>query len=114
LILIVAMALEAVAGMASAGASIIPLVAMGIGAVLFDISVTGDQTLGRRAINLIRPDARGRVNGLFVGLFFLGGAVGSAAAGVAWTIGGWPLICLIGGGFGVAALVVSVLAPGHR
>lgn len=114
LALIIAMVLSAVAGTASAGASIVPLVAMGISAVLLDVSVTGDQTLGRRAINLIRPEARGRVNGLFVGLFFLGGAAGSATAGVAWTSGGWPLICLIGGGFGAAALVVSVLTPGRR
>lgn len=38
----------------------------------------GDQTLARRAINLLRPEARGRVNGLFTGLFFLGAAVDRA------------------------------------
>ena len=88
---------------------LLPLVAMGLAAVVLDIGVTGDQTLGRRAINLLRPEARGRLNGLFVGLFFLGGAVGSAAAGVAWAAGGWPLICLIGAGFGAAALVAGRL-----
>lgn len=110
LILMLAMALAAVAGSTASDTALVPLLALGLGAVLLDIGVTGDQTLGRRAINLIRPEARGRVNGLFVGLFFLGGAVGSAAAGYAWTAGGWPMICLLGGGFGAAALAVSVLS----
>ncbi|WP_026871799.1 hypothetical protein [Inquilinus limosus] len=86
----------------------LPLAAMGLGAIALDIGVTGDQTLGRRAINLLRPEARGRLNGLFVGLFFLGGAVGSAAAGAAWAAGGWPLVCLIGAGFGSAALAAGL------
>src|SRR5690606_11087363 len=45
------------------------LVLMALGALLLDIAITGDQTLGRRAVNLLRPEARGRINGLFVGLF---------------------------------------------
>ncbi|EJO59739.1 hypothetical protein BURMUCF2_3608 [Burkholderia multivorans CF2] len=43
------------------------------GAALLDAGVIVDQTLGRRAINLLNPAARGRLNGLFVGLFFVGG-----------------------------------------
>jgi predicted MFS family arabinose efflux permease len=96
--------LAAWAGAAPPGGMLPPLIALGLAAVLLDIGVTGDQTLGRRAINLLRPEARGRLNGLFVGLFFLGGAAGSATAGAAWAIGGWPLICLIGAGIGLAAL----------
>ncbi|MGF6232070.1 putative MFS family arabinose efflux permease [Inquilinus ginsengisoli] len=102
-------ALAAWAGAAPSGGRLLPLVPMGLAAVVLDIGVTGDQTLGRRAINLLRPEARGRLNGLFVGLFFLGGAVGSAAAGLAWAAGGWPLICLIGAAFGAAALVAGRL-----
>ncbi|MGL4963577.1 MAG: MFS transporter [Inquilinus sp.] len=102
-------ALAAWAGAAPSGGMLLSLAAMGLAAVVLDIGVTGDQTLGRRAINLLRPEARGRLNGLFVGLFFLGGAVGSAAAGAAWAIGGWPLICLIGAGFGAVALVAGRL-----
>jgi len=102
-------ALAAWAGAAPSGGRLLPLIAMGVAAVVLDIGVTGDQTLGRRAINLLRPEARGRLNGLFVGLFFLGGAVGSAAAGAAWVIGGWPLICLIGAGFSAVALLAGRL-----
>jgi predicted MFS family arabinose efflux permease len=50
----------------------------------FSISgLIGDQTLGRRAVNLACPQARDRLNGLYTGLFFVGGAIGSALAGIA-------------------------------
>jgi len=62
---------------------------MMLAALILDIGVIGDQTLGRRAINMIRPEARGRLNGLFTGGFFLGGALGSMLAGAAWAWGGW-------------------------
>src|SRR5262249_15137046 len=109
LILVASLLLAAWAGSISMRTSLLPLLLMGASAVLLDVGVTGDQTLGRRAINLLRPEARGRVNGLFVGLFFIGGAVGSALAGAAWTAGGWLAVCIIGAGFGAAALLVDWL-----
>lgn len=112
LVLIAALGLAAWAGMetgaAKAGAAWLPLVLMGISAVLLDIGVTGDQTLGRRAVNLLQPKARGRINGLFVGIFFIGGAIGSLLAGIAWAWGGWNAVCAAGAAFGFIALVVDL------
>jgi predicted MFS family arabinose efflux permease len=103
-------ALAVVAWAGTAGAGTLPsLIGMGLGAVALDIGVTGDQTLGRRAINLVRPEARGRLNGLFVGLFFLGGAIGSSLAGAAWVWGGWPAVCWAAAGFGIVALATDVI-----
>ncbi|MDL2404942.1 MFS transporter [Rhizobium calliandrae] len=108
LILIGAMTLSAWAGEAKASQPVISLVLLGAGAVMLDVGVTGDQTLGRRAINLLRPEARGRINGLFVGIFFLGGAVGSALAGTASSWGGWTAVCATGAVFGAAALLTGL------
>ncbi|WP_348642886.1 hypothetical protein [Mesorhizobium sp. B2-8-9] len=105
LVLIAALGLAAWAGAAKAGAWL-PLILMGVSAVLLDFGVTGDQTLGRRAVNLLQPKAR-RINGLFVGIFFIGGAIGSLLAGIAWTWGGWNAVCAVGALFGVVALVVD-------
>ncbi|HEY4240647.1 MAG TPA: MFS transporter [Kofleriaceae bacterium] len=80
-------------------------------AILLDFGVVGDQTLGRRAINLLDPAAIGRRNGIFVGIFFLGGAAGSALAGPMSAAFGWTGLCLTGAAFGAAALTVSLLAP---
>jgi predicted MFS family arabinose efflux permease len=58
-------------------------------AFLLDAGVIADQALGRRAINLLAPESRGRVNGLFTGLFFIGGAIGAALSGPTLAALGW-------------------------
>jgi predicted MFS family arabinose efflux permease len=116
-----AMALAACGGSVlvrgTAGTPGIPLAVMVVSAILLDLGVIGDQTLGRRAVNLVRPEARGRVNGLFTGIFFLGAAAGSGASGVAWASMGWPGICAAGMAFGCGALALALTeprAPGGR
>lgn len=81
---------------------------MVLAAVILDLGVIADQTLGRRAINLLRPEARGRMNGLFTGLFFLGGALGSALSGLVWNAWGWSGICVAGLIFGAFAAAISL------
>ncbi len=92
--------LAAVAGSGWFGMNVMghPSLALGllvIAAVLADAGVIGDQTLGRRAINMLDAQARSRLNGLFVGVFFVGGGVGALAAGVAWALSGWAGVCAI-------------------
>lgn len=84
------------------------LVLLAVSAILLDVGVVGDQTLGRRAVNLLRPEVRGRLNGLFTGIFFLGGALSSALTGFAWKCGGWNGVCLLAGAFASIALIVSL------
>lgn len=60
-----------------------------VSAFLLDAGVIADQALGRRAINLLAPESRGRVNGLFTGLFFIGGAIGAALSGPTLASIGW-------------------------
>ena len=110
LIVLAAMALAAWVGGIQSGDSVALLILLGVSAVLLDVGVTGDQTLGRRAVNLLKPEARGRINGLFVGIFFLGGALGSALAGTAWDFGGWVAVCAGAAGFGVIALITGLAA----
>jgi predicted MFS family arabinose efflux permease len=119
----VAVLLAGVVGMDGAGSDLHAGVAVLAGllivaAVGLDAGTIGEQTLGRRAITLLRPDAVGRLNGLFTGLFFVGGALGSFLAELAWGHGGWSLVCAIGVCFGLASLKASgfarsrVRAPG--
>lgn len=107
ILIIAALGLCAWAEFASSRA--MALAIQGFGAILLDIGFTGDQILGRRAVNLLQPEARGRINGLYVGLFFIGGGIGAAAAGLAWTYGGWGAVCLIAGSFGFIALMTDAM-----
>jgi predicted MFS family arabinose efflux permease len=84
---------------------LVVLVAAG---VLLDAGTIGALTLGRREVNLLRPEARGRINGLYTGVFFLGGAAGSALAGLAWARAGWPGVCWLGLALGLTALAHGV------
>lgn len=115
LLIVASMLLAWLAGGSVAGqpSPVVGLVSMVAASLLLDIGTVGDQTLGRRAINMIRPEARGRLNGLFTGTFFVGGAGASALAGVAWAVGGWGLTCALGAVLGTAALAVSLFAPGR-
>jgi predicted MFS family arabinose efflux permease len=85
-----------------------------IGAAALDAGVVTDQTLGRRAINLLNPAARGRLNGLFVGVFFIGGAAGASAAGAAWAWMGWSGVCVVGLVFAGAAFLLGLMPGAHE
>jgi predicted MFS family arabinose efflux permease len=100
----------ALAWIAARQASVAGLTLMVAASLLLDVGTVGDQTLGRRAINLVRPEARGRLNGLFTGTFFVGGAAASSLASWAWAVGGWGLTCALGAALGIGALVVSLSA----
>lgn len=57
--------------------------------VLLDMSVSGNLVLGQQAIYALGEQARGRMNGVFMAVFFAGGAVGSAVGGWLYARGGW-------------------------
>jgi len=70
-----------------AGHRVLALGAISLFSIVLDAGVVADQTLGRRAVILLRPQAVGRLNGLFTAGFFIGGAVGAAVTGLAWSVG---------------------------
>jgi len=67
-----------------------------ISAILLDMSVSGNLVLGQQAIYTLGDEIRGRVNGVFMAVFFAGGAVGSALGGWAYAQGSWKLASIIG------------------
>lgn len=92
-----------------AGMPWLGILTLAVAAIALDMGVIGDQTFGRRAVNLLDPDARARLNGLFVGLFFIGGSIGTTLTGLVWVQAGWPGACALGAGFAVAALLTDLL-----
>jgi predicted MFS family arabinose efflux permease len=108
--LLLAMLLAGVAGSSWATASLprdALIAMMGLAAVLLDAGTIADQALGRRAVNLLQAEARGRINGLFTGVFFIGGAIGSAVAGLAWAHAGWIGVCAVGATGALVALALD-------
>ncbi|MDR3710761.1 MAG: MFS transporter [Capsulimonadaceae bacterium] len=67
-----------------------------LAAVLLDFGVTANLVLGQRAIYALGAEHRGRLTGLYMAIFFGGGAIGSALGGFAFARGGWPAASSIG------------------
>ena len=76
-------------------------------AIAIDFGVQGNVVLGFRAIFVLGPERRSRLNGLYMATFFLAGAAGSAFGGFAYAHGGWALASWIGFALPVAALVFA-------
>lgn len=76
-----------------------------IAAILLDMGVSANLVLSQRTIFSLRPEIRSRLNGLFMAIFFLGGAIGSSIGGWAYASGGWSAALSIGIAFPVIALL---------
>jgi predicted MFS family arabinose efflux permease len=85
--------------------SAISLAMLVIAAITLDMAVSGNLVLGQRAIYSLGSEIRGRVNGVFMAVFFIGGAIGSALGGWAYAYGGWMYASILGLSMPVAALL---------
>ncbi|MED3514030.1 MFS transporter [Bacillus subtilis] len=77
-------------------------------AILLDMGVSANLVLSQRAIFSLAPEIRSRLNGLFMAIFFLGGAIGSSIGGWAYASGGWGTALWIGIAFPVIALLYFI------
>jgi predicted MFS family arabinose efflux permease len=80
---------------------------MVIGVILLDFGVQGALVSHQHVVFALRPEARARLNTIFMGAMFVGGAVGSGAATWAWSVGGWTAVSLLGGAFAAVAVVIQ-------
>ncbi len=87
------------------GSQNLSLIIFCIAAIALDMSVSGNLVLGQQAIYALGDEIRGRVNGLFMALFFGGGAIGSAVGGWSYAMGKWTAASFIGFGMPVLAFL---------
>lgn len=85
----------------ASGGSLALMVAAGI---VLDAGVQVNFVISQRAIHMLPGEQRSRLNGLFLALFFFGGALGSALTGLAYMRGGWSSVLLLGTLFPLAAI----------
>ena len=77
-----------------------------IAVLLIDIAIQAVNVLNQTRLFAIDPAARSRLNTAFITGNFIGGAIGSALAGLLWEAGGWTAIMLGAGGILFFALLV--------
>jgi len=78
------------------------------GLALLDLAVQGSHIFNQGDVYTVRPDARSRVTSVYMTMYFIGGAIGSALSAVMWDAGGWTAVCALGAGAGLLALLLWV------
>lgn len=76
-----------------------------VSAILLDAGVSANLVLGQRALFSLNPEIRSRLNGLFMAIFFFGGAIGSATGGWIYATGGWGAALWLGIAFPIVAIL---------
>jgi len=92
-----------------AGARSLSVLAAGV--VALDAGVQGSHLTNQSVIFGLDPDARNRINAVYMVTYFAGGALGTVLAGWAWDIGGWSGVCALGVAAGLAGMAPLLRRP---
>lgn len=82
------------------------LVGLGLGVILLDLGAQANHISNQTRIYALRPEARNRLNTVYIVTYFVGGATGATLGGLAWSGAGWLGVCAVGGALAVVALVL--------
>jgi len=105
----IALALASFGVFAAWGRSLPGLVA---GVLLMDVGVQANHVSNLARVHARRPEARSRMNTVYMVTYFAGGALGTALGTWAWTAWGWAGVC--GSGAALLAAALGVWVAGRR
>jgi predicted MFS family arabinose efflux permease len=88
-----------------AGHSLLGLI---VGVILLDLGVQAGHVANQTRIYALIPEARSRLNTVYMVSYFLGGSLGSALGAWGWTHFGWTGVCVAGITQGVVALIARL------
>jgi predicted MFS family arabinose efflux permease len=77
-----------------------------VGVILMDLGVQSGHVSNQTRIYSIDPNARSRLNMVYMFCYFIGGALGSYLGAWCWHVAGWWGVC----GFGTSALFLAIAA----
>lgn len=85
------------------------IVGLAIGGILLDLGTQANLVTNQTRVYRLIPEARNRINTVFMVTYFVGGALGTFLSGFAWTLWQWNGVCVLGASFFGAALIVWLL-----
>lgn len=80
-----------------------------VGMVVVDLALNLVHVTNQSIVYALDPDARSRINSVYMTVYFAGAASGSALGAVAWSFGGWTAVCMLGAGLAVLTVVVWLI-----
>ncbi|PSK94376.1 MFS transporter [Taibaiella chishuiensis] len=93
------------------GASIAGLV---LGILLLDLGLQATHITNQTIIFALYPEARNRLNTVYMVTYFIGGATGTFLGSLAWHKAQWIGVSVLGGCFTVLALIFHLLYSGRK
>lgn len=100
--------------MLASDSSKVSLFLLTLAAIILDMAVSANLVLSQRIIYSLGEEIRGRVNGIFMSLFFMGGAAGSALGGWIYAADGWQAATYIGLAMIALALAYYLIFPDKK
>ncbi len=94
--------------------TVVHLGAMVVGVVALDAGTQMMQVANQTRIFGLNPEARSRLNTLYMTLYFVGGAGGSALSSVAWEHYAWTGVCALAAGLMGLTGLVHAFGPSRR
>jgi predicted MFS family arabinose efflux permease len=86
-----------------------------VGAVVLDVGTQAQRILNQTRAFALSAEARSRVNTAYIAGNFVGAALGSLAASLLWSVGGWTAVTITGGVLSLLALLFwAVTLPRMR
>lgn len=76
--------------------------------ILCDIGLQCQQLSNQSGCIQEVPEAVNRANTIFMTIYFIGGSLGTFAAGIGWNTYGWTGVCVVGCAFAISSLAISL------
>jgi predicted MFS family arabinose efflux permease len=85
-----------------------------LGVILLDLGAQANHISNQTRVYSLRPEARNRLNTVYMVTYFAGGATGAWLGSMAWSRWGWSGVCVVGGAMALTGLVVLGLFSPRR
>ncbi|MFC0169400.1 MFS transporter [Pseudoduganella danionis] len=92
------------------GSRLLELAVLVLASIVLDMGVSANLVTGQRALFALAAETRSRLNGLYIAIFFLGGAVGSSLGAWMFAQHGWQGVLWTGLAFPLTAFVIWLVA----
>ena len=87
---------------------------LALGVILLDLGAQANHISNQTRVYALRPEARSRLNTVYMVTYFAGGASGAWLGSLAWSRWGWSGVCAVGGAMALMGLVALGLAGSRR